>query len=195
MQTAKLLVEVDKTGGEADDAAIMFKRKFRVLDRVHQRMANVAKTLVACAFGREHKEFLLGVFNLFFRRHIHHVLERGVDHFFADADQHALEREVVDGFAVIGDVDNGDRCRGELGQIRAAANVGERCVLVKKVFKRNRVCYQPLVVEIADGLKNTLMQRFIKMLGLEAIADVLQRLIVDQKRAKQRLLRLDIARG
>ena len=65
----------------------------------------------------------------------------------------------------------------------------------RKVFSVTGVASLPARISLRADSENLLMDRLEEMLRLEEIADPVERLVVDQNGAQQRLLRLDIVRG
>ena len=65
----------------------------------------------------------------------------------------------------------------------------------RKVFSVTGVAILPARIRSRDELIDLLMDRLEEMFRIEEIGDAVERLVVDQDRAQQRLLRLDIVRG
>jgi hypothetical protein len=99
----------------------MLEGMLGVLDGADHRLLKLNKAAVAATLGREGIKFVLGVFDLARRRFIDLVFVSGVHHFFANRDELAFEREIVNQRAVIRDVDDSDRRRCEFHQIGATA--------------------------------------------------------------------------
>ena len=64
----------------------------------------------------------------------------------------------------------------------------------RKVFSVIGVASLPARIKAAGKLENALMDRLEEMLRLEEIGDAVERLVVDQDSAEQRLLGLDVVR-
>ena len=64
----------------------------------------------------------------------------------------------------------------------------------RKVFKVIGVATLPPRIRLDDDLEDLAVQRVEEMLRQEEIRDAVERLVVDEDSAEQRLLRLDIVR-
>ena len=65
----------------------------------------------------------------------------------------------------------------------------------RKVFSVTGVATLPARIRLRAMLVDLLMDRLEEMLRLEKVGDAIERLVVDEDRAQQRLLGLDIVRG
>ena len=65
----------------------------------------------------------------------------------------------------------------------------------RKVFSVTGVATLPARIRFAAMLVDLLMDRLEEMLRLEEVGDAVERLVVDQDGAEQRLLGLDVVRG
>ena len=64
----------------------------------------------------------------------------------------------------------------------------------RKVFSVTGVASLPARIRLRAMLVDLLVDRLEEMLRLEEVGDAVERLVVDEDRAQQRLLRLDIVR-
>ena len=98
----------------------------RHVDSGGQRLGEALKAgVVAAGFGKLVK-LAFGFFDVALRGRIDRRLVGEIDHIFADGDQVAPHRQVIDGSAVILGVDDGCRFSGKPGQVlidAEAANV------------------------------------------------------------------------
>ena len=102
-------------------------------------------------------------------------------------------REVVDRLAVVGGVDDGGRFGREPRQILRHGHVGDE--LVGQVgLDGDRRRGLAGADDLAGDLVDLAMDRLVEMLGQQEIGDAVERLVVDEDRAEQRLLRLDVVR-
>ena len=87
---------------------------------VDRELQRIGKTLEAAAVLAGFRDLIkpaLGVLDLLARRRVDRRIEGDVDDVFADVDQIAPDREVMNGAAVIMRVDDGRRFRDEAGEI------------------------------------------------------------------------------
>ena len=103
--------------------------------------------------------------------------------------------EVVDRAAVVGGVDDGRRFGGEAGEVLRDRESGDVDVGGQEGLQRDRGGDLAGADEAARGVIDLLMDRLEEMRRFEKIGDAVERLVVDQDGAEQRLLRLDIVRG
>ena len=143
---------------------------------------------------RELIEAALGILDLIARRKIDRRIEGDVDHILADIDQLAPDREIVDCAAIIHRVDDGRRLGGEPGEVLGKRQSGDVGLSGQEGLQRHRRCQLAGANETARDVVDLLMNRLEEMLRLEKIADAIERLVVDQNRAQEGLLGLDIVR-
>ena len=106
----------------------------------------------------------------------------------------APDREVVDRAAVIRGIDDGGRFGGEAGEILARRQSGDVDVGRQERLQRDRRRELAGADQAARDVEDLRMDRLEEMLRLEKIGDAIKRLVIDEDRAQQRLLRLDIVR-
>ena len=93
--------------------------------------------------------------------------------------------------AGIGDgIDHGCRPRGQARQIAAAADLGQRLVVAEIRLQRDRVGQLRLVHQAPGRLEDAPVNRDVKMLGRQQVADAVEQLVVDEEGAQQRLFRV-----
>ena len=109
-------------------------------------------------------------------------------------DQVAADREVIDRAAVILGVDDRGRLGGKPRQILIDRQAGDVEVRRQKCLQRHRRGGLAGANEPAGEFENALMDRLEEMLRLEEIGNAIERLVIDQNGAEQRLLGLDIVR-
>ncbi len=140
-------------------------------------------------------ELALGILDLLARREIDRRVERHIDHVLADADQVSPHREVGDGVAVVGRVDDGGGFGGEAGEVLAGVEPADVHVGGQEGFERDRRGDLAGADQIRGKLIDLLVDRLEEMLRLEKIGDAVERLVVDDDGAQHGLLRLDVLRG
>ena len=102
--------------------------------------------------------------------------------------------EVGDGAAVVRGVDHGRRLGREAGEVLAGVEPADVDVGGQEGLQRDRRRHLAGANEVGGDLINLLVQRLDEMRRLEKIGDPVERLVVDQDGAKQRLLGLDVVR-
>ena len=195
LQAAHLGVEVLQAGGEAGQLAVALIGAGRHVDRGGQRLGEALEARAEAARLGDLVELALGVLDLLARREIDRRVERHIDHVLADADQVSPHREVGDGAAVVGGVDDGGGFGGEAGEILAGVEPADVHVGRQEGLQRDRRGDLAGADQVRGQLIELLMDRLEEMLRLEKIGDPVERLVVDDDGAEQRLLRLDVLRG
>ena len=99
-----------------------------------------------------------------------------------------------DGAAIVGGVDHGGGFGGEAGEILAGVEPADVHVGRQEGLERDRRRDLAGADQIRGELIDLLMDRLEEMLRLEKIGDPVERLVVDDDGAQQRLLRLDVLR-
>ena len=194
LQAAHPGIEIGQAGGEPRQAAVALIGPRRHVDRGGERLGETLEAaLVASGFG-ELEELALGVFDVALRRRIDRRVVGEVDHVLADGDQVAADRQIVDGAAVILGVDDGCRLGGEPRQILIDGQPGDVEVDRQEGLERHRRCQLSGADEAAGKLEDALMDRFEEVLRLKEIGDAIERFVIDEDRAEQRLLGLDVVR-
>ena len=116
-----------------------------------------------------------------------------VDDVLADMDQRAAHRQIVQDARIVAHI--GQRGRGlrQTRQIAVTAHLDQARIGLHRRMQRQRRDDHAAALELGDhDLVDPRMQRIVEMLGLEDRGDPLDRLIVDQHRAEQRLLDVDV---
>src|SRR5262249_61192556 len=83
-------------------------------------------------------EATLVIFDLIARREIDGRVEGNIDHVFADVDELAPDREIVDGTPVVHRVDDGCRFRGKASEILSQRQSGDVDFGGQKGLQRHR---------------------------------------------------------
>ena len=117
-----------------------------------------------------------------------------VDHILADRDQIAADRQVVNGTAIVLGVDDRRRLGGKTRQILVDRKPGDVGVDRQERLQRHRRREFVGADKSTGQLENALMDRFEEMLRFEEVGNAVERLVIDEDRAEQRLLGLDIVR-
>jgi hypothetical protein len=150
--------------------------------------------VVSAVAKREIVETALGVLDLLARRKIDRRVIGDVDHVLADDDQRAADGEIIDRAAVVLGIDDGRRLRGEARQILARRHAGDVEIGWQERLERHRARDLAGSDQAGGKFVDLLVDRLEEMRRLEKIGDAIERLVVDQDSAQQRLLRFDIVR-
>ena len=194
LQAAHPGVEIGQPGGESRQAAVALIGARRHVDRGGERLREALEAaLVASGFG-ELEKLALGVFDMALRRRLDRRVVGEVDHVLADGDQVAADRQIVDGAAVVLGVDDGRRFGGQPRQILIDGQAGDIEVRRQEGLERHRRRQLAGADQAAGQLEDALVDGFEEMLRLEEIGNAVERLVIDEDGAQQRLLGLDIVR-
>ena len=194
LQPAHHAIEVAHAGREAGQLAVALIGVGRHLDRGGEGLGEPLEAAVIAAGLGKLIEPALGVLDLRRRPELDRGVIGDVDHHLADADERAPQREVVDRAAVVGGVDDRGRLGREPGEILARVQPADVEVGRQEGLERDRRRALAGAHQRGDVLVDLLMQRLEEMLGLEEVGDAIVRLVIDEDRAEQRLLDLDIVR-
>ena len=117
-----------------------------------------------------------------------------VDHLLADLDQPALESEVVQQAPVVVGVDDALGGAREAGEILRAVQIAQRLVVLERDLQGDVIGEPAAFDQAGHGREDPAVHRLVEMLGPQVLADPVIGFVVDQDRAEQRLLGLDIVR-
>ena len=162
--------------------------------RLDQRVAERLEPALGLADGGQIEQAAFGGLDLLARRRSGLGLEGVVDHLLAERDQFAAHMEIVDQPSIIVGIDDGRGGAGQAGEIAIAAQVDQVGIVAEITLQRDRVGDLVLGGERQAGLVDAAVQRFGEMLGAEEFGYPLDRPVVEQDRAQERLLRLEIVR-
>ena len=110
-------------------------------------------------------------------------------------DQLAPGREVVDRAPVVRGVDDGGRFRREPGEILRDRHAGDIDIGRQEGLQRHRRGELAGADQAARDVVDLLVDGLEEMFRLQKIGDAVKRFVIDEDRAQQRLLRLDIVRS
>jgi hypothetical protein len=195
LQPAHLAVEVSQPGGEPGKLAVALIGARRHVDRGGERLGKALEAGAEAAGFRDLIKPPLGVLDLVARREVDRRVEGDVDHVLADADQVSPHREIGERARVVRGVDDGGRFGGKPRQILADIESADVDVAGQEGLERDRGCDLAGADQVRGQFIDLLMQRLEKMLRLEKIRDAVERLVVDQDGADQRLLGLEVVRS
>ena len=126
----------------------------------------------------------LGILDLLLRRHVDRRVIGDVDHVLADGDQRAAGRQVVDGAAVVGGVDDGDGLRRQPGEIVRDRHVADLLVGRQEGLDRHRIGDLAHADQFAGDLEDLAVQRLVEMRRLQEIRDAVEGVVVDEDRRR-----------
>ena len=194
LQPAHLGIEVFQPGGDAGELAVALVGARRHVDRGGERLREALEARAEAAGLGDFVELSFGVLDLLARGEIDRRVERLIDHVLADTDQIPPHRQVGDGMAVVGGVDDGGGLGREAGEILAGVQPADIDVGGQEGLERDRRGDLAGADQVGRKLVKLLVQRLEEMPRLEEVRDPVERLVVDQDRAEQRLLGLDVMR-
>ena len=194
LQAAHLGVEIAQPGRDPGQLAVALKGLCRHIDGNREGLRKALEPAVVAAGLGQLVQPALGILDLRPRRKIHRRVEGDIDHVLADPDQVATQRQFVDGAAVILGIDDGGGFRGEAGEVLADRHAADVGFGRHEGLQRDRGCDLAHPDQAAGGLEDGLMDRLEEVLRLQKVRHPIERVVVDQDRAQQALLRLDIVR-
>ena len=162
------------------------------VDRRLDRVGEALEAAVVAAGLGQLEQPPLGILDLLVRRHVDRRVIGDVDHVFADGDQRAARREIIDGAAVVGGVDDGDGLGGQPREILRDRHVADLLVGRQEGLQRDRVGDLAHADELGGNLEDLAVQRLVEMQRFQEIGDAVEGVVVDEDGAEQRLLGLDV---
>src|SRR5579885_1986132 len=194
LQAAHHAVEIVQPGRCSRQFAVALVGARGHVDGGGERLGKALEAaVVAPGFG-ELVQAPLGVLDLIARREIDGGVIGEVDHVLADLDEVASDRQVIDGMAVVLGVDDRRGLGGEPGEVLTDVQPANVDIGVEEGLERDRRCDLAGADQVAGDLVDVLVDRLEEMPRLEEIGDPVERLVVDEDGAQQRLFRLDIVR-
>ena len=194
LQAAHLGVEVAQAGGDAGELAVALERLGGHVDGNGQRLGKALEAAIVAAGLGQFVQLSLGVLDLGPRREIHRRLVGDVDHVLADPDQVAAQCHVVNGAAVILGVDDGGGLSREAGEVLADRHATDIGIGRQERLQGDRSGDLAHPDQAARGLVDRLMERLEVVFRFQKVRHPVERVVVDEYGAKQRLFRLDIVR-
>ena len=193
LQAAHVAVEIGQAGGDAGERPFALVGPGGHVDRDLQRVGEGLETAVVAARLRDLVEAPLGLLDLFARTRIDRRVIGDVDHVLADRNEFAPHGEVVDAAPEIVGVDDGGRFGREPRQILGHGDAAE-VVLAEERLQGDRRRELAGANHRARDLEDAAVDLLDEMLASEEIRDAVERVVVDEDRAEQRLLGLEIMR-
>jgi hypothetical protein len=137
-------------------------------------------------------ELALGVLDVGVRRRVDRRIIGEIDHVLADSDQVAADRKIIDSAAVVFGVDYGRRLGGKPRQVLVKGKADDVEIPRHEGLQRDRRRQFSGADEAGRELENALMDRLEEVLRFKEIGDAVERLVVDEDRAEQRLFGLNV---
>jgi hypothetical protein len=183
-----------KPGCDAGQATVALVGRARHVDCGLQRIREALEAAVVAAGLGQFEQPPLGILDLLLWRHIDRRVEGDVDHVLADGDQRPARREVVDGAAVVGRVDDGHRLGRKLGEVVGHRHVAHLRVAGQEGLDRHRIGDLAHPDQFGRHLEDLAMQGVMEVLGFQEVRHPVEGVVVDEDRAEQCLLGLDVVR-
>ena len=194
MQAADLAVDRIQAGGGAGQIAARLQRALDQADRLGRRGQKVGRLpALTLAFGHL-VERAFGILDLLLGIDTLTGVERIFDQMSSDRDQFAQQRQIIDLLGKIARADQADIAFGQAHQIAGAAHFLQRLILFEKGFQRNRGDHHIAIEQFEYLAVDAAMQRLEKMMRLQLGLHIFGHAIVEQQRAQQRGLCLNIVR-
>ncbi len=133
---------------------------------IARRIREALKTAVVAALFGDRIKFAFRLFDMIARRRVDRRIESAVDDVFADDDQFAPHREIMDGTSVIGGIDDRGRLGGEAREILRDADAAE-IVLAQKGLQRDGRRELARANQLRCNIKNAAVQFFGEILRLQ----------------------------
>lgn len=192
LQATHAMVEIAQAGGNAGQVAIAHIGRAGHVDGILQRIGKAFETAIVAAVFGQLEQPPLGILDLFAGCHVDRRVIGDVDHVFADGDQRAARRKVIDGAAIVGGVDDGHSLDRQPHDILRHRHVPNLLVGRQEGFQCDRRRHLAHTDELGRHLIDLAVQRLVEMAGLEEVRDAVEGVVVDEDGAEQRLLGLDV---
>ena len=194
LQAAQLVIEIVEAGRDAAEVAVALIGPGGHVDRDLQRVGEFLEAAAVLAALGDLVEPLLRLLDLVARAGIDGRVIGDVDDVLADLDQFAPDRQIVDRAAIVFGVDDRRRLGGEPREILLHVDPAE-IVFAEERLQRDRRGEFSRADQRARDLVDAAMDFLDEMLGLQEVGDAVPGVVVDQDRAEQRLLGLDVGGG
>ena len=194
MQAAQKLVELEQAGGDAGELADAVVGRLGRDRGLGQRDAERLEAALGLAGAREVVELLLGDLDLVQRGLVDVAAEGAVDHALAEIDELAAQVEVVHRPAERRGIDHVHRRRRQPGEVGGAAGRLHVLVLLDVGLERDGAHDLAALDQPRQRIEQLAVQGIGEVLRPQELGDALVGGVVDQDRAQQRLLRLEIVR-
>ena len=193
LQAAHIAVEIGQPGGDAAERAFALIGARGHVDGDLQGFGKALEAAVVTPGLGDLVEAPLRLLDLLARARIDRRVIGDVDDILADRNELAPHREVVDAAAIVVSVDDGRRFAGEAGEILRHRHAAEVMVAEERLERdRRRQLARP--DQRSCDLEDAAMDLLDEMLAPEEVGDAVERVIVDEDRAEQRLLGLEVVR-
>ena len=193
LQAAHIAVEIRQPGRDAAERAFALIGAGGHVDGDLQGFGKALEAAVVTPGLGDLVEAPLRLLDLLARARIDRRVIGDVDDILADRNELASHREVVDAAAIVVGVDDRRRFAGEAREILRHGHAAEVVVAEERLERdRRREFARP--DQRAGDLEDAAMDLLDEMLAPEEIGNAVERVIVDEDRAEQRLLGLEVVR-
>ncbi len=193
LQAAHVVVKVGKPGRDAAERAFALIGSGGHVNRDFQRFRKTLEAAVVPPGLGDLVEAPLGLLDLVARARIDRRVIGDVDDILADRDQLAPHGEIVDAAAVVVSVDDSRRFAREAGEILRHGDPA-KIMFAEEGLQRDRRRQLARADQRSGDLENAAVNFFDEMLAPEEIRDAVERVVVDEDRAEERLFGLEIVR-
>src|ERR1700734_2094855 len=193
LQAAHLAIKLGKPGRDAAQLAVPLVGLRGHVDGRRQRFGEALEAAVVPPGLGDLVQAPLGLLDLLARARIDRRVKGDIDDILADRNEFAPHGEVIDAAAIVVSVDDGRRLAGEAGEILRHSDAAE-IMLAKEGLERHRRRQLAGTDQRSRDLEDAAMNFLDEMLASEEIRDAVERVIVDQDRAEQRLFGLEVVR-
>ena len=191
---AEQAVEIGEAGRRPGEAAVAIVGLLDHPDGAAERRDELLPAGVDPPLVGKLVEPVLGLFDLLRRRLVGRPVIGVVHHLFADGDQGAAQRQVVDGAPVVLGVDDRHGRARKPREILPAAGLLQRLVPLEEVFQGHRVGDLPALDHAEHGVVDAAVHRQEEMPRQQEGADQAGGFVVDEQGAEQRVFGFEVAR-
>ncbi len=171
-------------------------RGLRLLGQFHgaaQAFGEIDRALAVFGAFADAIERLFRLLDLRLGRLVVRRLIGGIDDVLADADQDAAHREVVQDARQVAHIRDRGRGLRQTGEIGMAADLDQAGIGLHRGMQRQRRQHHAAALRRGEHhLKDARVQRIVEFLRLQDRTDALDHMVVDEHRAEQSLLDLDV---
>ena len=193
LQPAHIAVEIREPRGDAAQRTVALISAGGHVDGGFERIGKSLEAAVISTSLGDLIEAPFRLLDLLARARVDWRVIGDVDDVLADRNELASHREVVDAAAIVVSVDDRRRFAGEAGEILRHRHAAE-IVVAEERLERDRRRQLARPDQRSGDLEDAAMDLLDEMLAPEEVGNAVERVIVDEDRAEQRLLGLEIVR-
>ena len=193
-EPAQLVVQIRETRGDPGKAATPVKSQVDQLGRILGRVDKTDKPALILALLSQRIELLFRLCDLLGRLDILTHIRRACLDFLADANQVPAHRQIPDRLGIVLGRHDGYRRPRQACQIVGAAQLGQAFIIRKERLQGHGIRPYAFQDTPRCALEDPPVHRVVEMVRLDNRRHAVEDLVVQQQRAQQRLLGLDIVR-